>query len=181
MTVTPTPLNDLLIFTPVLHEDARGFLFESYQHDQFKAATGRDLQFFQDNHSLSRRNVLRGLHYQYPSAQGKFVRVISGAIFNATVDLRRSSSTFGHWFGIELSAENRKQLWVPEGFAHGFLTLSEASEVLYKVTSPYDPNGQRTLRYDDPDIGIIWPLTAPPILSDKDAQGLSFAALEAFA
>ena len=181
MHATPTPLNDLLILTPVLHTDARGSLFESFQQDQFRAATGCDVTFFQDNHTFSHRHVLRGLHYQSPVTQGKLVRVTSGVIFDVAVDLRRSSSTFGQWFGLELSAQNRQQLWVPAGFAHGFLTLSETSDVLYKITAPYDPASQHRVRYDDPDLGITWPLTAPPLLSEADMRGHPFAALEAFA
>ena len=180
MNIDTTPLNGLLVCTPVLHEDDRGFLFESFNHKFFTKAVGRNITFVQDNHSLSRRHVLRGMHYQIRHPQGKLVRVVRGSIFNASVDLRRSSPTFGKWFGIELSAANKKQLWVPEGFAHGFLTLSDESEVLYKVSDFYSPENQRCLRFDDRSVKIAWPLADDPILSEKDRAGLRFQDLELF-
>jgi dTDP-4-dehydrorhamnose 3,5-epimerase len=180
MNIDTTPLNGLLVFTPVVHEDERGFLFESYNQTIFTRAVGRDITFVQDNHSFSRRHVLRGMHYQIRRPQGKLVRVLRGSIFNASVDLRRSSPTFGKWFGIELSAANKKQIWVPEGFAHGFLSLSDESELFYKVSDIYSPEDQRCLRFDDPSVKIAWPLTGDPVLSDKDRAGLNFPDLDLF-
>lgn len=181
MNVASAALTDLLILTPLVHTDARGYLFESWKPDVLAAATGRPLTFVQENQARSGHNVLRGLHYQTGTPQAKLVRVLSGTIFNVTVDLRRASPTFGQWFGIEMSAENRRQLFVPEGLAHGFLTLSPESEVLYKITAPHIPERQHVLRYDDATLNIAWPLSAPPVLSEKDQRGLAFADLELFA
>ncbi len=181
MDVHTTPLKDLLVFTPQVHTDARGFFFESFNDRVFQSAVGRKLDFVQDNQSLSFRHALRGLHFQTGAyAQAKFVRVVRGEIYDVCVDLRRSSPTFRKWFGITLSSANRQQLWIPEGFAHGYLTLSEESEVLYKVASFFAPDHQACLKWDDPDIGIDWPLEAPPILSEKDRNGALLGELELF-
>ena len=181
MDIQTTPLPDLLIFNPVVHKDARGVFFESFNDAKFRAATGRDINFVQDNQSRSFKHALRGLHYQIGEyAQAKFVRVVYGTIYDVCVDLRQSSPTFGKWFGIELSAENKKQLWIPEGFAHGFLTLSEESEVLYKVATSFAPDHQTCLKWDDPTVAIDWPLTADPILSDKDRAGYAWNDLVLF-
>jgi dTDP-4-dehydrorhamnose 3,5-epimerase len=162
-----TPLPDVFVLEPDYFEDHRGFFYESWNQAELESVTG---PFVQDNHSGSKRGVLRGLHFQLPPrAQGKLVRVIAGAVFDVAVDIRRSSETHGHWFGIELTAVNRKQLWLPPGFAHGFLTVSEWAEVLYKTTDYYAPDFDRTVRWDDPDIGIEWPIDGAPILSEKDA------------
>ena len=177
MRVTPTAISQALIIEPNVFGDDRGFFFESYNKASFAEATGFDVEFVQDNHSKSSRNVLRGLHYQVPPrAQGKLVRVVQGEIFDVAVDLRRDSKTFGAWIGEILSAENRKQIWIPPGFAHGFLTLSESAEFLYKCTDYYSPEHERCIRWNDQKIGIDWPLTAAvPILSTKDAAGVSIA------
>lgn len=180
MKVESTPLDGLLILTPAIYPDARGFLYESYNEDRFAAALGRRLAFVQDNHSLSHRRVLRGLHFQTGTPQAKLVRVVQGTIFDVCVDLRRSSPGFGKWFGVELSAANRKQLFIPQGFAHGFLTLSMESEVLYKLDALYDPTAQGCLRWDDPEVGISWPLEGEPLLSAKDQQGLALCDLAGF-
>lgn len=170
MQIQKTQLEGALLIEPRLFSDARGWFMEAFNATVF-AARGLPSRFVQDNQSHSLRGVLRGLHYQVTQPQGKLVRVLSGAIFDAIVDLRPGSATYGQWAGFELSAENRLQLWIPENFAHGFLVLSETADVLYKVTSAYNPGSERTLRWDDPAVGIQWPLNAPPILSDKDAQG----------
>ena len=176
-----TPLPGLLVLTPVRHEDARGFLYESYNRDRFSEAIGRPVDFVQDNHSLSHRHVLRGLHAQKGTPQAKLVRVTQGAVFDVCVDLRRSSPTCSQWFGIELSAANRRQIFIPQGFAHGFLTLTGTSEVLYKLDGLYDPASQICLRWNDPHIAIAWPLGgAEPVLSPRDREGLSFEQIELF-
>jgi len=169
-------LDGLRILTPRVFEDERGCFWESFNQERFNEAVGREVVFIQDNHSVSRRWVLRGLHFQKGRPQAKLVRVASGLIFDVTVDLRPNSPTFGHWTGIELSAADRRQLWVPEGLAHGFLVLSEQAEVAYKVNAPYAPECERTLRWDDPAVGIAWPLPggAEPILSAKDLNGLAW-------
>jgi dTDP-4-dehydrorhamnose 3,5-epimerase len=160
---------ELVIFIPRVIDDDRGFFFESFNHHVFTNETGVDLHFVQDNHSLSHHEVLRGLHYQLrPKAQGKLIRVVYGRVFDAVVDIRRSSPTFGRWVGVELSSDNKKQLWVPPGFAHGFLTLSKEAEVLYKVTDYYAPEYERHIIWNDPDIGIKWPINYQPVLSEKD-------------
>jgi len=178
--VSPTDIPGVMVIEPVVYQDQRGFFMETWHADKFREA-GLDRTFVQDNHSGSARNALRGLHYQLGRPQVKLVRVVAGEIFDVAVDLRRSSPTFGHWTGVMLSAENRLQLWVPEGFAHGYYVVSEWAEVIYKCTDVHVPEEERTLRWDDPDIGIGWPLGAgPPIVSAKDAQGLAFTAAPTF-
>ena len=167
MNVTETALPGVKRLEPRVFEDARGFLLESWNRQTF-AALGLVADFVQDNHSRSRRGVLRGLHYQLHEPQGKLVRVVNGAVFDVVVDLRRSSPAFGQWTGTELSAENRRMLWIPPGCAHGFLVLSETADVLYKATAHYAPQWDRGIRWDDPAIGVRWPLTGPPVLSGKD-------------
>jgi dTDP-4-dehydrorhamnose 3,5-epimerase len=170
MKITPTSLPEVLILEPKVFGDSRGFFMESYNRRAFNEAVGHDVEFVQDNHSRSTRGVLRGLHYQLPPhAQGKLVRVVQGAVFDVAVDVRRGSPTFGKWDGVELSAENHRQLWIPPGFAHGFLVLSAVADFLYKTTDYYSPADERAMRWDDPDIGIRWPLTTLPALSQRDA------------
>lgn len=173
-------MDEVLLIEPKVFEDERGFFFESYNHQKFTEQVGDNINFVQDNHSLSKKNVLRGLHYQLIKPQGKLVRVVAGSIFDIAVDIRKSSSSFGKWLGYELSAENKHQLWIPPGFAHGFLVLSEVAEVLYKTTDYYFPQGDRTILWNDPDLAIEWPLTASPILSNKDASGKPFQTAEVF-
>lgn len=181
MLTRPTGLEGLVVLQPEVFEDERGSLVVSWSRSKFEEATGVSADFAQDNHSGSSENVLRGLHYQLPPrAQGKLVRVTSGAVFDVAVDLRRSSPTFGDWFGLELSADNRTQLWIPPGFAHGFLTLSSWCEVQYKLTAEYAPEYERVLRWDDPEVGIEWPLAAPPSMSERDAAAPKLAEVEAF-
>ena len=172
MKFTPLAIPDVFLIEPKVFGDARGFFLESFRQDLFNQATGTNYEFIQDNHSRSIRGVLRGLHYQLPPhAQGKLVRVISGAVFDVAVDIRRSSPTFGQWVGAELSAENHHQLWIPPGFAHGFVVLSDTADFVYKTTSYYAPESDRGLRWDDADIGIEWPkLDIPFALSDKDQK-----------
>jgi dTDP-4-dehydrorhamnose 3,5-epimerase len=183
MKILPCSLEGVFLLEPRLFEDARGYFFESFNQRAFQAATGIDCSFVQDNHSLSRRGVLRGLHFQVRQAQGKLVRVSRGEIFDVAVDLRRSSPRFGQWTGALLSADNRRQMWVPPGFAHGFLTLSDEAEVLYKTTDYYAPEHERSLRWNDPQLAIDWPLAAgtAPLLSDKDSQAPLLDACETFA
>lgn len=184
MDVTVTALPEILVLEPRFFGDARGFFFESYNRKAFASATGLDPDFVQDNHSRSSRGVLRGLHYQLQQPQGKLVRVISGAVFDVAVDLRRSSPSFGRWVGLELSAENRKQLWVPAGFGHGFLVLSEQAEFVYKTTDFYSPAHERCIAWNDPDLAIAWPQLedgSEPKLSSKDAAGSRFRSAEIFA
>ncbi len=171
MQVTQAEIPDVLILEPRLFGDSRGFFYESFNQQVFEDKTGVETQFVQDNHSRSMQSVLRGLHYQIQQPQGKLVRVIQGAIFDVAVDLRRNSPTFAQWVGWELSAENRRQIWIPAGFVHGFLVLSETAEVLYKTTDYYAPQHERCIRWDDPDLAIAWPLQSLPILSAKDAAG----------
>lgn len=172
MKVTPAAIPDVLILEPKVFGDERGFFFESFNRQAFREATGLDVDFVQDNHSKSAKNVLRGLHYQLPpKAQGKLVRVVQGEVFDVAVDIRKDSKTFGQWVGEKLSAENKKQLWIPPGFAHGFLTLSETAEFLYKTTDYYAPEHERCIAWDNPKIGIKWPLTTAPLLSEKDRAG----------
>ena len=168
------------LVTPKKYRDARGFFFESFNRKRFAELTGRDVDFVQDNHSRSAQNVLRGLHYQIKQPQGKLVRVCAGEVFDVAVDLRRSSPTFGRWEGVILSAENMRQLWIPPGFAHGFVVLSESAEFLYKTTDYWAPEFERCIRWDDPDIGIQWPIDFTPALSGKDAKGVAFSAAEMF-
>jgi dTDP-4-dehydrorhamnose 3,5-epimerase len=171
---------EVVIFEPRVFGDERGFFFESFNQRGFDEAVGRQVSFVQDNHSRSTGNVLRGLHYQITQPQGKLVRVVAGTVFDVAVDLRRSSATFGQWVGEILSDENKKQLWVPEGFAHGFVVLSEFAEYLYKATDYYAPEHERCIAWDDPTLGIAWPLTQTPSLSEKDARGTSFNSAEMF-
>jgi dTDP-4-dehydrorhamnose 3,5-epimerase len=177
--VLPTAIRDVLIIEPDVHGDARGFFFESFNRRALEAAVGRPLDFVQDNHSLSAHGVLRGLHYQLPHPQGKLVRVMRGEVFDVAVDLRRGTPTFGHWMGEVLSAENRRQLWIPEGLAHGFLVLS--AELLYKTTGYWHRESERCIRWDDPALGIEWPLRGdPPIISAKDAAGVPLSEAPVF-
>ena len=175
MNVMATEIPGVLLLEPRVFTDDRGAFFESFNAAAFAAAVGRPVSFVQDNQSTSRRHVLRGLHYQEPRPQGKLVRVVAGAIFDVAADIRPGSPSFGRWVGIELSAENRRQLWVPEGLAHGFLVLSESAEVLYKTTDFYAPGCEKCLRWDDPTLGIRWPLSAPPLLSPRDAAAATLA------
>ncbi|SAK43983.1 dTDP-4-dehydrorhamnose 3,5-epimerase [Caballeronia catudaia] len=175
-----TEIPEVVILEPKVFGDDRGFFYESFNAKHFEAATGLKREFVQDNHSRSAKNVLRGLHYQTQHTQGKLVRVIAGAVFDVAVDIRRSSPTFGKWAGVELSAENRRQLWVPEGFAHGFVVISEFAEFLYKTTDYYAPEFEQSIRWDDPQINIRWPAGIEPILSKKDADGSSFAGAQLF-
>jgi len=181
MELRRTAIPDVVVVEPKVFGDARGFFFESFNRRALEAALGRPLDFVQDNHSRSARGVLRGLHYQLPHPQAKLVRVGRGEVFDVAVDLRRGSPTFGRWVGERLSAESRRQLFIPEGFAHGFLTLSEDAEFLYKTTDYWHPEAERCIRWDDPALAIAWPdLGAPPTVSAKDAQGLALAAAPAF-
>lgn len=181
MNVIQTTLPGVLIIEPRVFGDARGFFFESFNRAAFEAATGVHAQFVQDNHSRSARGVLRGLHYQIQQPQGKLVRVARGRVFDVAVDLRRSSSHFGKWLGVELSEDNQRQLWVPKGFGHGFLTLSDSADFLYKTTDYYAPQFERCVAWNDPAIGIDWQLDGiVPALSAKDQQGLSLAQAETF-
>jgi len=177
-----TALPDVLILVPRVLGDARGFFMESYNQRTFDELAGASTAFVQDNHSHSARGVLRGLHYQLPPhAQGKLVRVTQGRVFDVAVDVRRSSPTFSRWVGVELSGENYRQLWIPPGFAHGFLVLSETADFLYKTTAYYAPQAERCIRWDDPMLAITWPDSgATPSVSDKDAQGLALAAADLF-
>jgi dTDP-4-dehydrorhamnose 3,5-epimerase len=176
MKITPLAIPDVLLLEPRVFGDARGFFFESYNRETFRRQTGLDVDFVQDNHSRSARNVLRGLRYQLPpKAQGKLVRAVAGEVFDVAVDLRGQSPTFGRWVAEVLSAENRKQLWIPPGFAHGFLVLSEYAEFLYKTTDYYAPELERCILWNDPDLAIAWPLDGVPIVSSKDGMGKAFA------
>ncbi|MEA5098006.1 MAG: dTDP-4-dehydrorhamnose 3,5-epimerase [Burkholderiaceae bacterium] len=180
MKIEPTALPDVLLLEPELHHDARGFFYESFNRRRFVADTGLDVDFVQDNLSRSAQNVLRGLHYQIRQPQGKLVSVLIGEIFDVVVDLRRSSPAFGRWLGVTLSAQNRRQLWIPPGFAHGFSVVSDSADVFYKTTDYYAPEHERCLRWNDPTLGIAWPLAGAPVLSDKDAQGKLLTELETF-
>ena len=171
---TPTAIPDVLILEPKVFGDDRGFFYESYNQQAFQAATGLDVTFVQDNHSKSARNVLRGLHYQVEQPQGKLVRVVQGEVFDVAVDIRKGSKTFGLWVGQILSAENKKQLWVPPGLAHGFVVLSETAEFLYKTTDYYAPAHERCIAWNDPDLAIDWQMQGEPLLSAKDAAGAAF-------
>jgi len=180
MKITPTDLPGVLVVEPRVFPDARGFLFESYNRRSFRDATGIDVEFVQDNHSRSVRHALRGLHYQIRQAQGKLVRVVAGEVFDVAVDLRRSSPDFGKWTGVTLSAESKRMVWIPAGFAHGFLVLSEEADVLYKTTDFYAPAHERTVLWNDPQIGVQWPLTVEPLLADQDRRGAALAAAEVY-
>ena len=179
-TVTPTNLPDVLILEPKVFGDDRGFFFESFNARDFATATGLDVQFVQDNHSRSAKGVLRGLHYQIQHPQGKLVRVTQGEVFDVAVDLRRSSPSFGQWAGVVLSAQNHKQLWVPPGFAHGFVVLSDTAEFLYKTTDYWFPEHERSLLWSDPTVGINWPMQTAPQLAAKDAAALTLDKAEVF-
>ncbi|MGB3515857.1 MAG: dTDP-4-dehydrorhamnose 3,5-epimerase [Elainellaceae cyanobacterium] len=181
MQIIPTDIPDVLILEPKVFGDDRGFFMESFNRRTFADKTGLDLDFVQDNHSRSVKHVLRGLHYQVQQPQGKLVRAAMGSILDVAVDMRKSSPTFGNWVSCELSADNKRQLWVPPGFAHGFLVLSDSADVLYKATDYYAPQHERSLLWNDPDVGILWPLTADPILSGKDQAGQSFKTAEVYA
>lgn len=180
MKVHPTSIPDLLVIEPTVFGDERGFFYESFNARRFLELSGIDAVFVQDNHSKSAKNVLRGLHYQISQPQGKLVRVTSGAVFDVAVDLRRSSPTFGRWEGLELSAENKRQLWIPPGFAHGFVVTSESAEFLYKTTDYWAPQYERSLLWNDPALGIVWPLDGAPLLSGKDVQGQLLADADVF-
>lgn len=181
MNIIRTKILEVIIFEPKVFGDDRGFFFESFNQKAFAEATGLSVNFVQDNHSKSAKNVLRGLHYQIEQAQGKLVRVTQGEVFDVAVDLRASSATFGQWEGTRLSAENKRQMWIPPGFAHGFLVLSDTAEFLYKTTDFYAPQYECCLKWDDSSIGIEWPLQGMPILSAKDNQGLNFLEANKFA
>lgn len=181
MKVTPSAIPEVLILEPQVFGDDRGFFFESFNARKFEQLTGVSANFVQDNHSKSARDVLRGLHYQIRQPQGKLVRVVAGAIFDVVVDMRKSSPFFGRWIGVELSAENRRQLWVPPGFAHGFVVTSDSAECLYKTTDYWAPEYERSLLWNDPALAIEWPLTGEPMLSGKDSQGVLLADAESFA
>ncbi|WP_312226073.1 dTDP-4-dehydrorhamnose 3,5-epimerase [Stutzerimonas nitrititolerans] len=180
MKSTRLAIPDVVLFEPLVFGDERGFFYESFNQRQFEEAIGRSASFVQDNHSRSVKNVLRGLHYQIQQPQGKLVRVVQGEVFDVAVDIRRSSPTFGHWVGAHLSAENRHQLWVPEGFAHGFVVLSDTAEFLYKTTDYYAPEHERCIAWDDKDLAIDWPMDQAPALSAKDAQGRALCDAEVF-
>lgn len=173
MNVINTAIPEVFIFEPRVFGDARGFFFESFNQKIFDEAVGRKVEFVQDNHSQSQKGVLRGLHYQLdPHAQGKLVRCVEGEVFDVAVDIRENSATFGKWVGVVLSAENKRQLWIPEGFAHGFLTLSDTAQFLYKATNFYAPQSERSIIWNDTDIAIEWPAVESIVLSAKDEQGL---------
>ena len=180
MKVIKTNIPDVLLFEPRVFGDDRGFFYESFNDRVFQEATGQQFNFVQDNHSKSVKNVLRGLHYQTKNVQGKLVRVTQGEVFDVAVDLRRSSETYGQWVGEKLSSDNKRLMWVPPGFAHGFLVLSETAEFLYKTTDFYAPDYEWILKWDDASIGVKWPLNNPPELSAKDSAGKSFDEVETF-
>lgn len=180
MIVTATAIPDVLCIEPAVFGDERGFFFESFNQQKWQDKTGLKTLFYQDNHSRSVRGVLRGLHYQLYQPQGKLVRVVLGEVFDVAVDLRRSSPTFGQWVGEYLSADNKKQLWVPEGFGHGFVVLSDNAEFLYRTTDYYAPEHERCIIWNDPDIGIDWPIDFTPVVSKKDAEGLPFRDAEVY-
>lgn len=181
MKVTPTAIPEVLVFEPKVFGDDRGFFFESFNQKVFDAAIGRHVEFVQDNHSRSAKGVLRGLHYQIQQPQGKLVRVTRGSVFDVAVDIRKSSPSFGKWVGVELSAENHRQLWVPEGFAHGFVVTSDSADFLYKTTDFYAPQLERSILWDDPRLGIQWPdVGANPVLSAKDQAAAAFDAAEVY-
>jgi dTDP-4-dehydrorhamnose 3,5-epimerase len=180
MIVTPLAIPDVIVFEPKVFGDDRGFFTESFNQAKFDAAVGRPVTFVQDNHSRSSQHVLRGLHYQIQQPQGKLVRVVQGSVFDVAVDLRSSSPTFGQWVGEVLSAENKKQLWVPEGFAHGFVVLSDTADFLYKTTDYWAPEHERSVLWNDAQLAIAWPFEGPPSLSGKDANASPFAAAEVF-
>ena len=181
MKATPLAIPDVILFEPKVFGDDRGCFFESFNQAKFEAAIGRQVTFVQDNHSRSLKNVLRGLHYQIQQPQGKLVRVVQGEVFDVAVDIRKSSPTFGQWVGEILSAANKRQMWVPEGFAHGFVVLSDTADCLYKTTGYYAPEHECSIAWNDPTIGIQWPLDGEPVLSVKDQRGTSLAEADYFA
>ncbi|WP_035821836.1 MULTISPECIES: dTDP-4-dehydrorhamnose 3,5-epimerase [Janthinobacterium] len=181
MQIQTTAIPDVLILEPKVFGDDRGFFYESFNQQRFADLTGIQANFVQDNHSKSSKNVLRGLHYQIQQPQGKLVRVTAGEVFDVAVDLRASSATFGQWVGVTLSAENKRQLWIPEGFAHGFIVLSESAEFLYKTTDYWAPEFERSILWNDPALGITWPGDGEPMLSGKDQLGKLLADAEVFA
>ena len=181
MKATPLSIPDVVLFEPTVFGDERGFFFESFNQAKFEAAIGRQVNFVQDNHSRSVKNVLRGLHYQIQQPQGKLVRVVQGEVFDVAVDIRRSSPTFGKWVGAVLSADNKRQLWVPEGFAHGFVVTSDSAEFLYKTTDYWAPEFERSIAWNDVAIGIQWPIQGEPALSTKDQQAKLLVQAEHFA
>lgn len=180
MKATPLTIPDVVLFEPKVFGDERGFFFESFNQRQLETAIGKTVQFVQDNHSRSVKNVLRGLHYQIQQPQGKLVRVIQGEVFDVAVDIRKHSATFGQWVGEILSAENKKQLWIPEGFAHGFITLSETAEFLYKTTDYWAPTFERCIRWNDEEIAIDWLTKVSPLVSNKDRMGVNLSQAEVF-
>lgn len=180
MNIITTEIPDVLLIEPKVFGDNRGFFLESYNHKTFCEKAGVAVNFVQDNHSSSKQNVLRGLHYQIQQSQGKLVRAIVGSIFDVAVDIRKDSPTFGQWVGFTLSAENKRQLWIPSGFAHGFLVVSDTAEVLYKTTDYYAPEHERSILWNDPELAIDWPLSASPVVSAKDQAGKSFKDAEIF-
>ena len=180
MKIIATDIPDVLVIEPHVFGDDRGFFYESFNQKVWEEKTGLRMTFVQDNHSRSNRNVLRGLHYQIRQPQGKLMRVIAGEVFDVAVDIRKSSPTFGRWVGFTLSAENKRIMWIPEGFAHGFLVLSDFAEFLYKTTDYWAPEYERTIIWNDSDLGIRWPLKVPPVLSSKDCDGWGFKSAECF-
>lgn len=181
MNVIRTEIPDVLVIEPKVFGDDRGFFFESFNEARFAEAVSKTITFVQDNHSRSARGVLRGLHYQIRQPQGKLVRVVAGEVFDVAVDLRKDSATFGRWVGMTLSAENKRQMWIPEGFAHGFIVTSDSAEFLYKTTDYWAPEHERCIAWNDSAIGIVWPVDGEPMLSDKDKRGVSLADAEVFA
>jgi len=180
MRVHATTLDGVLLVEPKVYGDDRGFFFEAFNLRRWREQTGLDTRFVQENHSRSRRGVLRGIHYQIRQPQGKLVRVVRGEVFDVAVDLRRASPSFGRWYGVRLSEENKRLLWIPEGFGHGFLVLSETADFCYLTTDYYAPEHERTIAWDDPDLGIDWPLDGEPLLSAKDRRGVPLAEAECF-
>ncbi len=180
MKVHPTKIPDVLLVEPTVFGDDRGFFYESFNQRAWKEKTGLDIVFVQDNHSRSSKGVLRGIHYQIQQAQGKLVRVVAGEVYDVAVDLRKNSPTFGNWVGMHLSALNKRMLWIPEGFGHGFLVLSDAAEFLYRTTDYWAPEHERCIIWNDPDLNISWPLDSPPILSQKDGEGCFFNKAEIY-
>jgi dTDP-4-dehydrorhamnose 3,5-epimerase len=181
MKATRLAIPDVILIEPRVFGDSRGFFYESFNKKAFDETVGRNVDFVQDNHSRSSRGVLRGLHYQIANTQGKLVRVVAGAVFDVAVDIRKSSPTFGRWVGATLSEENNNQLWVPEGFAHGFVVLTDSADFLYKTTDYYAPEHERCIRWDDTDLAVEWPDVGTPTLSAKDLQGVAFKDAEVFA
>jgi len=180
MQIVEKALNGVVLLEPKVFGDERGFFMETFNECVFRELTGVTLDFVQDNHSRSARNVLRGLHYQIQQPQGKLVRVVSGSVFDVAVDMRRSSPTYGQWFGAELSAQNKRQLWVPPGFAHGFVVTSDTADFLYKTTDYWAPEFERSLAWNDPTVAVAWPLDGEPLLSAKDKSGAAFGVAESY-